>query len=83
MEGITSDIIKLGQVGGCGGGGSVLTYPTNISNNTLKTKQTPDSCDEAKRVILFKKGDPKGIKNYRPIGLLSQQIQNIHKTVAI
>ena len=64
MDGITSDIIKLG-------GPIVLTYLTNIFNNILRTKQTPDSWHEAKIVILFKKGDPKDIKNYRPISLLS------------
>ena len=64
MDGITSDIIKLG-------GPVVLTYLTNIFNNILKTKQIPDSWHEAKIVILFKKGDPKNIKNYRPICLLS------------
>ena len=48
-----------------------LTYLTNIFNNILKTKQIPDSWHEAKIVILFKKGDPKDIKNYRPISLLS------------
>ena len=64
VDGITSDIIKLG-------GPMVLTYLTNIFNNILKTKQIPDSWHEAKIVILFKKGDPKYIKNYRPISLLS------------
>ena len=64
VDGITSDIIKLG-------GPMVLTYLTNIFNNILKTKQIPDSWHEAKIVILFKKGDPKDIKNYRPISLLS------------
>ena len=64
VDGITSDIIKLG-------GSMVLTYLTNIFNNILKTKQIPDSWHEAKIVILFKKGDPKDIKNYRPISLLS------------
>ena len=64
VDGITSDIIKLG-------GPIVLTYLTNIFNNILKTKQIPDSWHEAKIVILFKKGDPKDIKNYRPISLLS------------
>ena len=64
VDGITNDIIKLG-------GPVVLTYLTNIFNNILKTKQIPDSWHEAKIVILFKKGDPKDIKNYRSISLLS------------
>ena len=64
VDGITSDIIKLR-------GPFVLTYLTNIFNNILKTKQIPDSWHEAKIVILFKKGDPKDIKNYMPISLLS------------
>ena len=64
VDGITSDIIKLG-------GPMVLTYLTSIFNNILRTKQIPDSWHEAKIVILFKKGDPKDIKNYRPISLLS------------
>ena len=63
VDGITSDIIKLG-------GPIVLTYLINIFNNILKTKQIPDNWHEAKIVILFKKGDPKDIKNYRPINLL-------------
>ena len=64
MDGITSDIIKLG--GGDGGGGGFLSHPT-IFNNISKTRQIPDSWHEAKIVFLFKKGDPKDIKNYRPI----------------
>ena len=70
MDGITSDIIKLG-------GPVVLTYPTNIFSNTLKTKQIPESWHEAKIIILLKKGDPEDIKNYRPISL--SQLPNIHK----
>ena len=65
VDGITSDIIKLG-------GPVVLTYLTNIFNNILNTKQIPDSWHEAKIVILFKKGDPIDIKNYRPISVLSR-----------
>ena len=53
------------------GGQIILTYSTHIFNNILKTKQIPDSWHEAKLVILFKKGDHKNIKNYRPISLLS------------
>ena len=54
MDGLKSDIKKKkkkleGQI--------VITYLTNILNNILKTKQIPDN--EAKIVILFKKGDPK------------------------
>ena len=64
MDGITSDIRKLGGL-------IVLTYLINIFNNILKTKQIPDSWHEAKIIIVFKKGDPKDIKNYRPISLLS------------
>ena len=64
MDGITSDIIKLGRQ-------IVLTYLRNIFNDILKTKQIPDSWHEAKIVFLFKKGDPQDIKNYWPISLLS------------
>ena len=64
VDRITSDIIKLGEP-------IVLTYLTNIFNNILKTKQIPDSWHEAKIVILFKKGDAKDTKNYRPISLQS------------
>ena len=70
MDGITSDIIKLGVGGewGEGGGGQiVLTYLTN----KLTTKQITDGWHEAEIVILFKKGDPKDIKKYRPVSLLS------------
>ena len=51
MDGITSDIITLG-------GQTVLAYRTNIFDNILKTKQIPDSCHEAKMVILYKKETP-------------------------
>ena len=72
VDGITSDIIKLG-------GPTVLTYLTNVFNNILKTKQIPDSWHKAKIVILFKKGDPKDIKNYKPP---VTQLQNIYKALA-
>ena len=68
IYGVTINIINLR--GGGEGGHSVLTYLTNIFNITLKAKKTPGSLQEAK-MILFKKGDPIDIKNYRPISLLS------------
>ena len=64
MDGITSDIIKLGQP-------IALTYLTNIFSNILKAKQIAVSWHEAKVIILCKKRDPRDIKNYRPISLLS------------
>ena len=62
MMELHSNIIKLGS-----GGQIVLTYLTNISKYILKTKQTADSWQRAKIVILFKKGGPKDTKNYRPV----------------
>ena len=75
VDGIRIDIIKLG-------GPTVFTYLTNIFNNILKTKQIADSWHEANIVILFKKGDPKDIKNYRPISLLSHSYKIIYKALA-
>ena len=69
MDGIPPNNIKLGRP-------SVLTYLKNISNNILMTNQISDSWHETKIVILFKKGDPKDIKNCWPISLLSHN----HKT---
>ena len=66
MDGIASDIIELG-------GQIILTYLTSIFNNLQKTKQIPDCWHEAKVVILFKKGDPKDIKNYKPVSPLSHR----------
>ena len=64
MDGTKSDVIKLGtQI--------ALTHLTNIFNNILKTKQIPNNWHEAKIVILFKKGDRKDSKNYKPISPLS------------
>ena len=70
MDGITSDIVQLRGRGGGGGANSPHNL-TNIFNNILKTKRIPDSWRDAKIVILFKKGDPKNIKSYGPISLLS------------
>ena len=71
MDKITNDI-KLGWGGGGGGGDKLHSLIlTVIFNNISKTKQIPDSWHEANIVIVFRKGDPKDINNYRPISLLS------------
>ena len=63
-DGITSDVLNLG-------GPEVITYMTKVYNDILRNKEIPNCWKEAKIIILYKKGDPKDIKNYRPISLLS------------
>ena len=61
---ITSDMFILG-------GETVLKYLTKTFNEILTTTQIPPTWDEAKVIIIYKKGDPGDIKNYKPISLLS------------
>ena len=61
---ITSDMFILG-------GEPVLKYLTKTFNEILTTTKIPPTWDEAKVIIIYKKGDPGDIKNYRPISLLS------------
>ncbi|GFN89052.1 RNA-directed DNA polymerase (reverse transcriptase) domain containing protein [Plakobranchus ocellatus] len=61
---ITSDILLLGDE-------PVLKYLTSCFNEILKSLKIPAYWEEAKIIIIYKKGDPGDIKNYRPIGLLS------------
>ena len=63
-DGITSDIIKMG-------GQNTIAYITKAFNNILYSQQIPECWQEAKIIILHKKGDRRDIKNYRPISLLS------------
>ncbi|GFO50552.1 RNA-directed DNA polymerase (reverse transcriptase) domain containing protein [Plakobranchus ocellatus] len=60
---ITSDILLLRDE-------PVLKYLTSCSNGILKSRKIPACWEEAK-IIIYKKGDPGDIKNYRPISLLS------------
>ena len=61
---ITSDVYKLG-------GEQITKGLTKCFNKILETKTIPPSWNEAKIIILYKKGDPDDIKNYRPISLLA------------
>ncbi|GFS02155.1 endonuclease-reverse transcriptase [Elysia marginata] len=60
---ITSDIFLLG-------GKAITTYLTKVYSKILQMKEVPPSWNEAEILILFKKGDPADIKNYRPISLI-------------
>ncbi|GFS08192.1 endonuclease-reverse transcriptase [Elysia marginata] len=61
---ITSDIIRIG-------GAPAISYLTKALNQILTLKEIPPSWKEAKIIILYKKGGPGDIANYRPISLLS------------
>ena len=69
---LTSDMIRLG-------GSEALKQVTAIFNNILLTQKIPHEWKEAKIIILFKKGDRKDIKNYRPISLLSHMYKLLAK----
>ncbi|GFR67061.1 RNA-directed DNA polymerase (Reverse transcriptase) domain containing protein [Elysia marginata] len=62
---ITSDVVRIA-------GEPALDYLTKCFNEILKTGKIPTSWEEAKIIVIYKKGDPGDKKkNYRPISLLS------------
>ena len=69
---ITTDVLTLGGEG-------VIAILTKLFNRIVEEEQIPTQWNESKIVILFKKGDPKKIKNYRKISLLPHNIQTIYK----
>ena len=49
----------------------ILATPfTNLFNSILESGETPTQWSESNIILLYKKGDPKDIGNYRPISLL-------------
>lgn len=62
-DGLTNEAIKIA--------GSYLVNPlVHLFNLILSTSVTPNQCSESNIILLFKKGDPKNIANYRPMSLL-------------
>lgn len=63
-DSITNEALKLGA--------SHLASPlTQLFNLVLKTATVPKQWTESHIILLYKKGDPNDINNYRPISLLS------------
>ncbi|CAG9840644.1 unnamed protein product [Diabrotica balteata] len=63
-DGVTVEMLKHG-------GKTTREVLYILMNKILMTKQIPNSWNEAITLLLFKKGDKKDLKNYRPITLLN------------
>ena len=75
-DGITSETLKLGA--------DILVIPlTYIINSSILTGKYPTSWKISKTVPLFKKGDRKNLKNYRPVSLLSVAGMICERVIAI
>ena len=49
----------------------VLSILARVFNNILETKEMPARWKDGLLTIMFKKGDPEDIKNYRPLTLMN------------
>lgn len=62
-DGIPNETLKLGR--------TILTpIITNLFNIIIKEQSVPEQWTKSNIILLYKKGDPKDIENYRPISLL-------------
>ena len=76
LDGITSEILKLGA--------EVLVIPlTWIINTSIITGEFPEEWKISKIIALFKKGNRKTTKNYRPVALLSVAGMILEKIIAM
>ncbi|GBP42188.1 Probable RNA-directed DNA polymerase from transposon X-element [Eumeta japonica] len=62
-DNITNEILKIGAP-------LLLSHLTQVFNLSLKTEEVPKQWCNSDIVLLYKKGDPLDIGNYRPISLL-------------
>ena len=53
------------------GGDAILFWLEKLFNICLSELKVPNTWCNANTILLFKKGDKKDIKNYRPITLIS------------
>lgn len=63
-DGITNEYIKYGRT-------LLLTPITLLWNKILEKEEVPRSWTESEIILLYKKGDPACVENYRPISLMS------------
>uniref|UniRef100_A0A914WZI8 Reverse transcriptase domain-containing protein n=1 Tax=Plectus sambesii TaxID=2011161 RepID=A0A914WZI8_9BILA len=61
---ITTEMLKQGH-------GTLVPVLTRLFNTCLTRQATPKHMANSSTILLFKKGDPLQLKNYRPISLLS------------
>ncbi|CAH2084971.1 unnamed protein product [Euphydryas editha] len=62
-DNITNEALKIAQ--------KILAAPlSKLFNLILQNSETPTQWSEAMIILIYKKGDPKNIDNYRPISLL-------------
>ena len=75
-DGISSQVLKIGA--------KILVIPlTFIINSSILTAKFPTNWKIAKVIPLYKKGDKKVLKNYRPVFLLSVDGMVLEKVVAM
>ena len=74
VDGISSKLIKIIEP-------AIIKPLTLLINQVLNTGIFPDELKIAKVIPLFKKDDPKLLKNYRPISLLPTISKVIEKII--
>jgi hypothetical protein len=63
-DGLPIDLLKVCD-------DSILMRLKNLFNDFLKNEQVPSDWHVSKIILIFKKGDKKDIKNYRPISIIT------------
>ena len=75
-DGITSEVLKIGA--------DVLKVPlTYIVNTFIRDSEYPSYWKISKMIALFKKGNRREIKNYRPVSLLCVAGMVLERVIAI
>ncbi|CAF4851174.1 unnamed protein product [Pieris macdunnoughi] len=63
IDGITNEILKTDSE-------TLIVHLTELFNLILNTGETPTQWSESDIILIYKKGDPNDIVNYRPISLV-------------